>query len=132
MADEFAPKPPGDSRPPARRSPGPVLRQRRRRVIRGVPPVAVPSFFTLMNLLSGFFSIIQTSAGNLEAAAWLVVLAAFFDLLDGLMARLAHVSTEFGVELDSLSEESYKDATLIMQLLRDNLTLWTSDHDSMQ
>lgn len=30
-------------------------------------------------------------------------------------------------ELDTLSEESYKDSTLIMQLLRDNLTLWTSD-----
>eukprot|EP00921_Rhytidocystis_pertsovi_P021649 GHVQ01034569.1.p1 GENE.GHVQ01034569.1~~GHVQ01034569.1.p1 ORF type:complete len:254 (-),score=58.49 GHVQ01034569.1:292-1053(-) len=30
-------------------------------------------------------------------------------------------------ELDSVSEESYKDSTLIMQLLRDNLTLWTSD-----
>jgi 14-3-3 protein epsilon len=32
-------------------------------------------------------------------------------------------------ELDTLSEESYKDSTLIMQLLRDNLTLWTSDRD---
>jgi len=32
-------------------------------------------------------------------------------------------------ELDSLKEESYKDSTLIMQLLRDNLTLWTSDHE---
>jgi 14-3-3 protein epsilon len=30
-------------------------------------------------------------------------------------------------ELDQLNEESYKDSTLIMQLLRDNLTLWTSD-----
>jgi len=30
-------------------------------------------------------------------------------------------------ELDTLSEESYRDSTLIMQLLRDNLTLWTSD-----
>ncbi|KAH0933048.1 hypothetical protein HID58_010165, partial [Brassica napus] len=30
-------------------------------------------------------------------------------------------------ELDSLNEESYKDSTLILQLLRDNLTLWTSD-----
>ena len=30
-------------------------------------------------------------------------------------------------ELDTLSEESYKDSTLIMQLIRDNLTLWTSD-----
>lgn len=32
-------------------------------------------------------------------------------------------------ELDGLKEESYKDSTLIMQLLRDNLTLWTSDVD---
>ncbi|KAL0969339.1 hypothetical protein UPYG_G00225770 [Umbra pygmaea] len=31
-------------------------------------------------------------------------------------------------ELDKLNEESYKDSTLIMQLLRDNLTLWTSDN----
>jgi 14-3-3 protein epsilon len=31
-------------------------------------------------------------------------------------------------ELDSLQEEQYKDATLIMQLIRDNLTLWTSDN----
>ena len=33
-------------------------------------------------------------------------------------------------ELDTLDEESYKDSTLIMQLLRDNLTLWTSDEDA--
>lgn len=33
-------------------------------------------------------------------------------------------------DLDSLSEDSYKDSTLIMQLLRDNLTLWTSDTES--
>jgi len=32
-------------------------------------------------------------------------------------------------ELDTLQEESYKDSTLIMQLLRDNLTLWTSETD---
>ncbi|KAK6429770.1 hypothetical protein LTR95_014080 [Oleoguttula sp. CCFEE 5521] len=32
-------------------------------------------------------------------------------------------------ELDSLSEDSYRDSTLIMQLLRDNLTLWTSSDD---
>lgn len=30
-------------------------------------------------------------------------------------------------ELDTLNEDSYKDSTLIMQLLRDNLTLWTTD-----
>lgn len=35
-------------------------------------------------------------------------------------------------ELDTLSEDSYKDSTLIMQLLRDNLTLWTSDMSNDQ
>ena len=35
-------------------------------------------------------------------------------------------------ELDTLDEESYKDSTLIMQLLRDNLTLWTSDDQEGQ
>jgi 14-3-3 protein epsilon len=34
-------------------------------------------------------------------------------------------------ELDTLSEESYKDSTLIMQLLRDNLTLWTSESQDL-
>lgn len=35
-------------------------------------------------------------------------------------------------ELDSLQEEQYKDATLIMQLIRDNLTLWTSDQNDAE
>lgn len=30
-------------------------------------------------------------------------------------------------DLDTLGEDSYKDSALIMQLLRDNLTLWTSE-----
>lgn len=33
-------------------------------------------------------------------------------------------------ELDTLDEDSYKDSTLVMQLLRDNLTLWTSEAPS--
>ncbi|HEX8385473.1 MAG TPA: CDP-diacylglycerol--serine O-phosphatidyltransferase [Rubricoccaceae bacterium] len=86
----------------ARRAPVDPLVRRARNAHRA--RAAVPNFFTLMNLLAGFFSLIQTAAGNLEAAAWLVVLAAFFDLLDGLMARLAGVSSEFGLELDSLSD----------------------------
>lgn len=34
-------------------------------------------------------------------------------------------------ELDKLPEENYKDSTLIMQLLRDNLTLWTNDSNML-
>lgn len=42
--------------------------------------------------------------------------------------RLAKAAFDDAIsELDSLNEVSYKDSTLIMQLLRDNLTLWTSD-----
>jgi len=44
--------------------------------------------------------------------------------------RMAREGFEEAIaELDNVSEESYKDSTLIMQLLRDNLTLWTSDQE---
>jgi len=35
-------------------------------------------------------------------------------------------------ELDNLSEDSYKDSTVIMQLLRDNLTLWTTEQNEKE
>merc|ERR1739849_59752 len=42
--------------------------------------------------------------------------------------KMARTAFEDAIaELDNVAEDSYKDATLIMQLLRDNLTLWTSD-----
>merc|ERR1712154_700503 len=43
---------------------------------------------------------------------------------------LAKKSFDAAIEkLDTLNDASYKDSTLIMQLLRDNLTLWTSSND---
>ena len=71
---------------------------------RGNPRIAVPSFFTLMNLFSGFVSVVVASQGNLKLAAFLIVLAAMFDALDGVMARLANATSEFGLELDSISD----------------------------
>ncbi len=71
---------------------------------RQIPRAAVPSFFTLMNLFSGFLSIIQAFEGRFDYACWLIVLAAFFDVLDGMMARLTNTSSLFGIELDSLSD----------------------------
>lgn len=71
---------------------------------RRVPRAAVPSFFTLMNLFSGFLAIIQVFEGNITYACWLIVLAGFFDVLDGMMARLTNGQSLFGVELDSLAD----------------------------
>ncbi|KAH7567744.1 hypothetical protein JRO89_XS07G0137700 [Xanthoceras sorbifolium] len=64
--------------------------------------------------------------------AILVVAAAYiFYVNHVILCRACHLAKqafdEAIAELDSLNEESYKDSTLIMQLLRDNLTLWTSD-----
>merc|ERR1712187_1026772 len=48
----------------------------------------------------------------------------------GEACKMARTAFEDAIaELDSVGEESYKDSTLIMQLLRDNLTLWTSDDE---
>merc|ERR1712204_22365 len=44
--------------------------------------------------------------------------------------KMARTSFEDAIaELDNVAEDSYKDSTLIMQLLRDNLTLWTSEQE---
>lgn len=54
----------------------------------------------------------------------------YFEILNApdRACRLAKSAFDFAIaDLDTLSEESYKDSTLIMQLLRDNLTLWTGD-----
>ena len=64
----------------------------------------IPNLFTAMNLFSGFLSIINASHGEYHYAAWLIIIAAIFDALDGAVARLTKSSSELGVELDSLSD----------------------------
>lgn len=64
----------------------------------------VPSLFTVLNMFCGFNSIIYATQGDFVSASWLIFLAAAFDSLDGIMARLTKSSSEFGVEIDSLSD----------------------------
>ncbi len=64
----------------------------------------VPNMFTTLNMFSGFMSIISSTQGNFIVAAWFIILAAVFDALDGIMARITKSSSEFGVEFDSLSD----------------------------
>uniref|UniRef100_A0ABI0NUE9 14-3-3 domain-containing protein n=1 Tax=Bos taurus TaxID=9913 RepID=A0ABI0NUE9_BOVIN len=54
----------------------------------------------------------------------------YYEILNNAELACTLAKTAFDeaiAELDTLNEDSYKDSTLIMQLLRDNLTLWTSD-----
>lgn len=64
----------------------------------------VPSLFTVLNMFCGFLSIINASRGDVLQASWLIILAAGFDALDGVMARITKSSSQFGVEIDSLSD----------------------------
>lgn len=69
-----------------------------------ITPSIIPNLFTAMNMFCGFLSIITASHGNYNYAAWLIIIAAGFDALDGLVARLTRSSSELGIELDSLSD----------------------------
>jgi CDP-diacylglycerol--serine O-phosphatidyltransferase len=64
--------------------------------------VILPSAFTSGNLFFGVWSIVESSRGNLELAAWFVIAAAVLDLLDGRVARMSRTGSAFGAELDSL------------------------------
>lgn len=67
-------------------------------------PSIIPNLFTAINMFCGFLSILSASDGNFNYAAWLIFIAAIFDALDGMVARLTNSSSELGVELDSLSD----------------------------
>lgn len=64
----------------------------------------IPNFITLCNLLSGAVAIVLIFKGMLVTGALLIFLAAFFDLIDGAAARMLHVHSELGKELDSLAD----------------------------
>ncbi|KAL5992633.1 14-3-3 protein 1 [Asimina triloba] len=85
------------------------------------------------NLYLAKMDIFMVGARNLNAVEFIILgeLGGCMEELN-VMGELPSVKQnqafeEAIAELDTLGEESYKDSTLIMQLLRDNLTLWTSD-----
>lgn len=64
--------------------------------------VILPNAFTLGNLFFGFWSIVAALSGEFGLAAWLILVAAVADALDGRVARFARTGSPFGTELDSL------------------------------
>jgi CDP-diacylglycerol---serine O-phosphatidyltransferase len=65
----------------------------------------LPNLLTLANLFCGSLAVITLiESGDFVKAAWLVILAAVFDFLDGFAARMLHVSGELGKQLDSIAD----------------------------
>ena len=64
----------------------------------------LPSIFTLINLFLGFLAIINTMAGDYVVACYIILAAGTFDSVDGKIARLIGISTNFGKEIDSLAD----------------------------
>jgi CDP-diacylglycerol--serine O-phosphatidyltransferase len=64
----------------------------------------IPSLFTVANIFCGFLSIVASSRGNFERAAFFILIAIFADMLDGRIARLTGTSTTFGETYDSLAD----------------------------
>lgn len=59
---------------------------------------------TTFNVFCGFLSIVFASQSDFRLASIMIIAAASFDMLDGIVARLLGTSSRFGVELDSLSD----------------------------
>ena len=101
----------------------------RRRILRGTS--ALPALFTILNGLAGFASIHystkdglgQASISNLNIAAWLIGAALLCDMLDGRLARLARKTSDFGAQLDSLSDIVSFGVAPAMLMLRTVITV---------
>lgn len=64
----------------------------------------IPNSFTALNALCGYISITLSVNENYELAFFFIIFASLFDMFDGILARLVKTSSEFGVQLDSLSD----------------------------
>lgn len=64
----------------------------------------IPNFITALGLLSGCISITYSTGGDLKRAAIFILIAALFDFVDGWIARMLKCVSEFGKQLDSLSD----------------------------
>ncbi|PWU12842.1 MAG: CDP-diacylglycerol--serine O-phosphatidyltransferase [Bdellovibrio sp.] len=64
----------------------------------------LPNLMTTGNIFFGFFALVQSIKGEFTSAAYAIVAAAVFDLMDGRLARLTRSTSKFGAEYDSLCD----------------------------
>lgn len=72
------------------------------RMHRGIE--VLPNVFTLGNAFFGFCSVVSTAHGDLVAGAYFILVGALMDGLDGRIARFAGVTSNLGMQLDSLCD----------------------------
>ena len=65
----------------------------------------IPNIITCLNLISGCIATYWAFLGDYRMALLFIVIGAFFDFFDGMVARLLHVSSPIGKELDSLADD---------------------------
>ena len=65
----------------------------------------IPNTITCCNLISGCIATAYAFGGNPELALLWIIIGAVFDFFDGMSARLLHVSSPIGKELDSLADD---------------------------
>jgi CDP-diacylglycerol---serine O-phosphatidyltransferase len=86
----------------------------------------VPNFITCLNLFSGSLGIVAAMEDNLTLASAFVAMAALFDFLDGMAARILHVKSAIGKELDSLADVisfGLLPGVIMMQLMKASVNL---------
>lgn len=64
----------------------------------------IPNAITCANLFSGCIGVVFAFKGDLQTAAYFVLLSGIFDFFDGMVARLLNVKSAIGKELDSLAD----------------------------
>ena len=65
----------------------------------------IPNTITCLNLISGCIATYWAFQGDYRMALLFIVIGAVFDFFDGMVARLLHVSSPIGKELDSLADD---------------------------
>lgn len=84
----------------------------------------IPNTITCMNLLCGCIAISLSMQGHPETAAYFIFVAALFDFLDGMSARLLQAYSELGKQLDSLADVvsfGVAPGTIVYSMLVSNL-----------
>ncbi|MBQ8464135.1 MAG: CDP-alcohol phosphatidyltransferase family protein [Prevotella sp.] len=86
----------------------------------------IPNTITCCNLISGCIATYFGFTGAFELALLFIVLGAVFDFFDGMVARLLHVSSPIGKELDSLADDitfGFAPSAILFTWIGDNVAL---------